>query len=250
MITNIGELVTSDDTGERPAGDPVRTRPWSSRTAASPGSVPARTRRPPTRGRRRRPRRAPRLRRQPQPPGLRRRPGGRVRRPDGRRSRTRRRHPHHGRRHPGRRATTSCAPTGRPGWPSCGAAGHHHHGDQERLRPDRRRRGPALRVAGEFTDETTFLGAHVVPAEYAARPGRLRRPGQRPDAGGRRAVRPLDRRVLRRRRAFDGDQARGVLAAGRAAGLGPRVHANQLGPGPGCSWRSSSARPAPTTAPT
>ena len=25
----------------------------------------------------------------------------------------------------------------------------------------------ALRIAGQFTDETTYLGAHVVPADYA-----------------------------------------------------------------------------------
>ena len=33
--------------------------------------------------------------------------------------------------------------------------------------------------------------------------------------------------------AFDADQCRAVLDAGRAAGLGLRLHANQLGPGPG-----------------
>uniref|UniRef100_UPI00356A8472 amidohydrolase family protein n=1 Tax=Nocardioides sp. TaxID=35761 RepID=UPI00356A8472 len=33
--------------------------------------------------------------------------------------------------------------------------------------------------------------------------------------------------------AFDADQARTILAAGAAAGLRPRLHANQLGPGPG-----------------
>ena len=33
--------------------------------------------------------------------------------------------------------------------------------------------------------------------------------------------------------AFDADEARTVLAAGAAAGLGLRVHGNQLGPGPG-----------------
>ena len=33
--------------------------------------------------------------------------------------------------------------------------------------------------------------------------------------------------------AFDADQSRAVLEAGRAAGLGLRVHGNQLGPGPG-----------------
>jgi len=33
--------------------------------------------------------------------------------------------------------------------------------------------------------------------------------------------------------AFDGDQARAILDAGRAQGLRGRLHANQLGPGPG-----------------
>ena len=33
--------------------------------------------------------------------------------------------------------------------------------------------------------------------------------------------------------AFDADQCRAVLTAGRDAGLGMRLHANQLGPGPG-----------------
>jgi imidazolonepropionase len=35
------------------------------------------------------------------------------------------------------------------------------------------------------------------------------------------------------RGAFDADQARAVLTAGMASGLGGRLHANQLGPGPG-----------------
>lgn len=39
--------------------------------------------------------------------------------------------------------------------------------------------------------------------------------------------------VFCERGAFDGDQARAVLTAGRAKGLELRVHANQLGPGPG-----------------
>jgi imidazolonepropionase len=33
--------------------------------------------------------------------------------------------------------------------------------------------------------------------------------------------------------AFDAEQSRAILAAGRSAGLGLRVHGNQLGPGPG-----------------
>jgi imidazolonepropionase len=39
--------------------------------------------------------------------------------------------------------------------------------------------------------------------------------------------------VFCERGAFDADQARAILAAGRSAGLEPRVHANQLGQGPG-----------------
>ncbi len=39
--------------------------------------------------------------------------------------------------------------------------------------------------------------------------------------------------VFCERGAFDADQARAVLTAGAARGLVPRVHANQLGPGPG-----------------
>jgi imidazolonepropionase len=39
--------------------------------------------------------------------------------------------------------------------------------------------------------------------------------------------------VFCERGAFDADQARAVLRAGMARGLAPRLHANQLGPGPG-----------------
>ena len=39
--------------------------------------------------------------------------------------------------------------------------------------------------------------------------------------------------VFCERGAFDADQSRAVLEAGRTAGLGLRVHGNQLGPGPG-----------------
>jgi imidazolonepropionase len=39
--------------------------------------------------------------------------------------------------------------------------------------------------------------------------------------------------VFCERGAFDGDQARAILEAGKARGLTPRVHANQLGHGPG-----------------
>ncbi len=90
----------------------------------------------------------------------------------------------------------------------------------------------SVRLAAEVTDEVTFLGAHVVP----------------PECGGDidaylalvcgemlTACAPYARwvDVFCERGAFDADQARTVLAAGRDAGLIPRVHACQLGPGPG-----------------
>nr|MDT0662217.1 imidazolonepropionase [Micromonospora sp. DSM 115978] len=90
----------------------------------------------------------------------------------------------------------------------------------------------SLRIAREFTDETTFLGAHVVPAEYADRPddyvGLVCGPMLR-------AALPYARwiDVFCERGAFDADHARAILTVGQAAGLGIRVHANQLGPGPG-----------------
>jgi imidazolonepropionase len=87
-------------------------------------------------------------------------------------------------------------------------------------------------VAGGFTDDVTFLGAHVVPAEYQGRPdayldlvcGEML-------AACAPHCRWID--VFCERGAFDADQSRAVLAAGRGAGLGLRVHGNQLGPGPG-----------------
>ncbi len=93
----------------------------------------------------------------------------------------------------------------------------------------------SLRLAGEVSEETTFLGAHVVP----------------PDARADRAAYldlvcgpMLDACAPHARwvdvfcepsspHAFTGEESRAVLLAGRAAGLGLRVHGNQLGPGPG-----------------
>jgi imidazolonepropionase len=93
----------------------------------------------------------------------------------------------------------------------------------------------SLRLAREVTDETTFLGAHVVP----------------PEARGDRAAyldlvcgpmldacAPFARWVdvfcePASPHAFTEDEARRVLVAGRDAGLGLRVHGNQLAAGPG-----------------
>jgi imidazolonepropionase len=90
----------------------------------------------------------------------------------------------------------------------------------------------SLRVAAQFTAETTFLGAHVVPDEYAGRPDDYVRLvcGEMLAAAAPHA-RWVD--VFCERGAFNGDQALAVLKAGIAAGLLPRIHANQLTKGPG-----------------
>jgi imidazolonepropionase len=93
----------------------------------------------------------------------------------------------------------------------------------------------ALRLAAEVTPETTFLGAHVVPAEYRDRRDDYVDLVRGPMLA---ACAPHARWIdvfcePGSAHAFDGDQARAVLTAGRAAGLDLRVHANQLTAGPG-----------------
>ena len=95
----------------------------------------------------------------------------------------------------------------------------------------------SLRLAREVTTETTFLGAHVVPPEAR-------------DEGGRAAYLDLVCGEMLQAcapharwvdvfcepaspHAFDGEESRRVLEAGRAAGLELRVHGNQLSEGPG-----------------
>jgi len=90
----------------------------------------------------------------------------------------------------------------------------------------------SLAVAGRHTDEVTYLGAHVVAPEYADDPAAYVDlvTGPMLDACAPHA-RWID--VFCEQGAFDGDQARAILAAGIERGLVPRVHANQLGHGPG-----------------
>ena len=90
----------------------------------------------------------------------------------------------------------------------------------------------ALRIARDVTGDTTYLGAHVVPAEFEGRPDDY----VALVAGGMlEACAPhakwID--VFCDRGAFDVDQARTILLAGMAAGLAPRLHANQLQHGGG-----------------
>ncbi|GAA2571643.1 imidazolonepropionase [Winogradskya consettensis] len=90
----------------------------------------------------------------------------------------------------------------------------------------------SLRIARRLTTETTFLGAHVVPVEYQDRPDDYVAlvAGPMLEAAAPHA-RWID--VFCERGAFDGDQAREILQAGARAGLGLRIHANQLSAGPG-----------------
>ncbi|WP_028047551.1 imidazolonepropionase [Cellulomonas sp. URHE0023] len=90
-----------------------------------------------------------------------------------------------------------------------------------------------LRLAREVTDETTFLGAHVVPpgidrADYVALVTGPMLAACAPHARWADVFCEPASAV-----AFDGDEARTVLTAAAAAGLGLRVHGNQLGHGPG-----------------
>ncbi|WP_293769405.1 imidazolonepropionase [uncultured Corynebacterium sp.] len=88
----------------------------------------------------------------------------------------------------------------------------------------------AAQVAARHADDVTFLGAHLVP------------PGADPEVYLDEVVGPMldgvapyaqwiD--VFCERGAFDEAQSRRVLEAGRARGMGLRVHGNQLGEGPG-----------------
>jgi imidazolonepropionase len=88
----------------------------------------------------------------------------------------------------------------------------------------------SLAVARQFTEETTFLGAHVVPDGTAPEEYVALVTGAMLDAAA-----PYSRWIdaFCETGAFDGDQARAVLEAGAARGLRGRLHANQLGPGPG-----------------
>ncbi|WP_248583480.1 imidazolonepropionase [Nocardioides sp. InS609-2] len=88
----------------------------------------------------------------------------------------------------------------------------------------------SLAVARQFTEETTFLGAHVVPAgtDPAAYVDLVTGPML---AAAAPHARWID--VFCEEGAFDADQARTILAAGAAAGLRGRLHANQLTYGPG-----------------
>ncbi|MFB9675694.1 imidazolonepropionase [Streptosporangium vulgare] len=89
----------------------------------------------------------------------------------------------------------------------------------------------SLEIARGFTEETTYLGAHVVPPDASSADEYVRTvTGEMLEACAPHA-RWVD--VFCERGAFDADQSREILLAGVKAGLLPRIHANQLGEGPG-----------------
>jgi imidazolonepropionase len=90
----------------------------------------------------------------------------------------------------------------------------------------------SVRLARQHADSATLLAAHVPPPEFAGRVDDYVRlvieqmiPAAAPHASWIDAFCEVG--------AFDGDQCRAVLSAGLAAGLGVRLHANQLTAGPG-----------------
>ncbi|WP_131736182.1 imidazolonepropionase [Actinomadura roseirufa] len=90
----------------------------------------------------------------------------------------------------------------------------------------------AVRIAAEVADEVTYLGAHVVPPEYAGdAPGYARLASTEMLAACAPHARWVD--VFCEEGAFGEDHAREILQAGVKAGLAPRLHANQLTQGPG-----------------
>ena len=85
----------------------------------------------------------------------------------------------------------------------------------------------ALEIAGRYTTETTFLGAHVVPAEFTSDRAAYVDLVAGPMLD---AVAPFARWIdaFCEIGAFDVDESRRILTAGAGRGLGIRLHANQL----------------------
>ena len=97
-----------------------------------------------------------------------------------------------------------------------------------------------IRLAREVTPHVTYLGAHVIPREFAtdrtAYVELVTGPMLAAVMALPEASRPAYVDVFcepHSPHAFTAEEARAILTAGRDAGLTPRVHGNQLGHGPG-----------------
>ena len=90
----------------------------------------------------------------------------------------------------------------------------------------------SLHIAKQLTEETTFLGAHVVPSEYKGKADEyVDLICEQMITQVKAHAKWID--VFCDKGAFTTDQARKILKAGVAAGLKPRLHANQLEQGDG-----------------
>lgn len=88
----------------------------------------------------------------------------------------------------------------------------------------------SLAIARQFTEDTTFLGAHVVPSEFQGDAARVDEYVDLVTGPMLAAAAPHARwiDVFCEDGAFDVDQARTILSAGSDSGLRGRLHANQL----------------------
>ena len=234
VITNIATLVTNDpslgdgsplgliqDAAVVIDGDRIVWTGESSKAPATDNRVDAGGRRGP-----------PRLRRLPLPPRLRGRPHAGVQRPHVGAARTPRAASAPRSPRPARRATPNSeanltrylAEALRQGTTTFETKSGYGLTVEDEAR--------ALRIAAAHTDEVTYLGAHIVSPDYADDPAGYVAlvTGEMLDACAPYA-RWID--VFCEKGAFDGDQARAILTAGKAKGLHPRIHANQLSYGPG-----------------
>lgn len=112
-------------------------------------------------------------------------------------------------------------------------AQEHHRRDQERIRATVTDEARLTRIAAGLTNES-YLAGHVVQPEFAGnRDVNVELvAGPMPTACARHARWADVFSVPGSPRAFDGDESSTILNAASAVGLGLRVHAGQLGPGP------------------
>ena len=157
-------------------------------------------------------------------------------------------------RRPGRPTTTRLRdPAGRRGSRRCGPRAPASSRSSRATASTSTSETRLLRLAREVTDEVTFLGGHVVPPEFRSRRGDYVEMVTGPMLAAAAAyARWVD--VFcepQSPHAFDGDESRTILQAGRAAGTGPAGARQPARAGPGRpASPSSSGRRASTTAPT
>lgn len=90
----------------------------------------------------------------------------------------------------------------------------------------------SLKIANGYSSDSTFLGAHLLPTEFGGRADDyIHLVCNEMLTAAAPHARWID--AFCETGAFDEDQCRAVLEAGRSAGLGLRLHGNQLSEGPG-----------------